>query len=217
LYELDCQADDLGRLEICVLLSFQRSYLNKTIDNEYWILKALDNLKNVNIRRIIKTNDPSGARWKKVYCCWAMRAVGLIVGLKTISQPHIISIPTLNFNLSDMEQDLNFDWFLSSETKRDLARRFIARVALAFTSIPLCKLLLKRNITHTPGSSDRETNCNNTGPKSMLSDIEESEGLFENWKKENIDLFSSLAEGSKLDMDVVASKIHHANFILTYE
>jgi hypothetical protein len=116
-----------------------------------------------------------------------------------------------------MEQDLNFDWFLTSDTKRDLARCFIARVALAFRSIPLCRLLLERKITHTPSEIYGTTTHNAGRPKSVLGDIEEAEGIFENWKEESLDLFSPSAVRSKSDTDAVACKIHHANFILTYE
>ncbi|KAF2098454.1 hypothetical protein NA57DRAFT_56123 [Rhizodiscina lignyota] len=147
LYESDCETDDFSRLQICVLLSFQRSYLNSFYDNERWILEGFRRFKAANGMLKVKASDPSvpdSTHWKRVYSCWLMRAIGMVLGLKATSEPEIISVPIDSITLPELESDLSFSWFLEADTKRDLAQYFIARVELTRHMVSICRLLLER-------------------------------------------------------------------------
>lgn len=131
-------------------------------------------------------------RWRRIYACWYLRAVGLVIGLKNTSRPEMIAMPAPRLSISDMEEECQFDSFLAAKTKRNGAEYFIARVALFVDSIGLCKVLLDR-------FQQRIDQFAESGRmRSALGQIEDTELCLREWRARHDHLFM---RGSPLDAD----------------
>jgi hypothetical protein len=215
LYETDWVSDDLTNIQICLLLSFQRSYLNSFYDNERWILAAYQRLKQTGTFDNIKLSAPEFLPWKIVYSCWLMRAIGLVIGLKSTSQPEILNTPPISISTSELDSS-NFSWFLDGETKKYLSRFFIARISLTCRMVRLCRLILDRGggtgslLNHRAVSTEHPS-------RSVLGEIEDSDIDLSIWRSEQDGALTNLPPPSMSITDKSAYILHQSLLKLTYE
>ncbi|KAH8821882.1 hypothetical protein F5884DRAFT_894602 [Xylogone sp. PMI_703] len=187
LYKLGCTKDDFEAVQLCLLLTMKRSHSNNFFDNERWIVEAVDRMNDIGI--IIKINqdlqsEPKSRQWRRLYCCWYLRAQGLVLGLKSTSRPDILAVPVPSTCLSDVYDDIKLSCFLTSGMRTIVAELFMARVSLAARSIGLCRVILDR------------FRQGRTGPKrSTLGEIEDSEISLREWRASYNHLFVQTLTG----------------------
>ena len=168
----------MNQIRICLLLSQRRKYPDGMFDNEKWVVRAQNLLQRPGISLL---QHGTSTRWKILSCCCVIRAQRLIIG--THRNTLITEIPSKipQLEVTDLEEDLRFPWFLSVAEKRRLAQVFKAAVDLQQFIDPLCQIVLRRE--PEPWSGQKETPGSFVPfRRSVMGDLEEVESSLMDWR-----------------------------------
>lgn len=179
---MGCEKTRLGRVQICLLLSYRKTYLPPVFESEYFLLEAHRLLEEANVPAILSDTSsftPELNMWSRLYFSWSVRTICITLGTRRrTALLSAITIDVSDFPASALAEDINFAWFLNVETKTSLAQIFVAKLALVRLVVPFCGFLIK---------STSETNSGNgihtatAGGKSILAATEELETIFSQW------------------------------------
>ena len=190
LYEAGCEKDLSNQIRICLLLSQRRKYPDGMFENEQWTVRAQHLLQQAQKPSSASQIGPSRAhskRWKLLSCCCLIRAQRVAIGTHRNASIATGPLEIPSITEADLEEDLEFPWFLDVAAKRQLAKAFVAYVELSRVMEPLRLVIL-----HNQPSTD---SCEK-GPSrtiafrgSIMGPLEEVESSLVEWREQYNDLF----------------------------
>ncbi|OGM50523.1 hypothetical protein ABOM_000960 [Aspergillus bombycis] len=211
LLDAGSESNILDRIAINLLLSLRREYPEGMFDTESFLVNAYEELQ---VARHCPTffhhldKDQAYCRMRILQGCYQWRAYSCIVGTYRSRVPLPPSVNLGCIQLSDLDNDLSFSWFLSKDTKRTLARIFIASIDLFVLAYPICKILMRRDTFSLP-SANRS---------SVMSDLEEFEFSLSKWHNQNLELMSPDSAGkSSAGRSYIPTIVHRTFLRLEYE
>ena len=205
-------------MQICLLLSYRKTYRDYAFESENFLLEASQHLNEANVPAIVSEKKFSSSEltlWERLYTSWAMRIIGITLGTKrTIPLKRAIDTTMPNLQISALDDDINFAWFLNIETKQRLAKIFIAKVALIRLVFPFCGFLIKASSDAAPGG--RLDACSTHG-RSILAVTEELEDILANWLNEYSSVFELVVLSDSDDESESVIFVQQSFLKLTYE
>lgn len=159
-------------------------------ENEQWTVRAQYLLQQARKPPSASQTGPSGGnsnRWKVLSCCCLIRAQRVAIGTHRNASIATSPLEIPSITEADLEEDLEFPWFLDVATKRQLAKAFVAFVELSRVMEPLCQVILHNQ----PRTESGEKRPSRTTPfrGSIMGPLEEVESSLMEWREHYDDLF----------------------------
>jgi hypothetical protein len=219
LYDLGCEDTAFGRAQICLLLSYRKTYGNYTFESEHFLFEAGRQLEQANVPAILSEQKPPTAEltmWTRLYVSWALRVIYITLGTRRVTTlKRVMGINVPNIQISALNDDISFSWFLNAKTKRRLAHIFIANVSLVRQVAPFCSFLTRASPDATSGSHLPSSLASG---KSILTLTEELEDMLGDWSNEYALVFEPVASLSDMNDDNRSAFFVQQSFLkLTYE
>lgn len=219
LYDLGCEDTAIGRTQICLLLSYRKTYGNYAFESEHFLFEAGRHIEQAEMPAKLSDQKPPTAEltmWTRLYVSWALRMIYVTLGTRrgtTLKRVMGINVPSIQ--ISALDDDINFSWFLSAKTKQRLSRIFIANVELGRRVVPFCSSLIRDSPDATSGS---HFHIAPAGGKSVLALTEEIENMLADWSNEYARIFEPIASLSDINDDNHSAFLVQQSFLkLTYE
>ena len=189
----------MRQVQICLLLSTYRSYPEQFYENERWIIKAYRILQTTGVLTHETQTQGFSKRpeWQRVCACWLLRFTGAVIGLKWTSSPDMMeafSFPWHQLTMKSFQEDFSCSWLLSSGTKEQLTRLFVARLDLCAKIGHLIRVLWKRTASEIVALGENPE-FSPPPPSNSLA-IEELEARLQQWKLDNASLLARSASSS---------------------
>lgn len=219
LYDLGCEDTAIGRAQICLLLSYRKTYGNCTFESEHFLFEAGRQLEQANVPTMFSEQQLPTAElkmWTRLYVSWALRMIYITLGTRRVpTLKRLMSIKVPRIQISALNDDISFSWFLNAKTKRQLAHIFIANVALVRQIVPLCSFLMRESPDAISGG---HLHTSLAGGKSILALTEEVENMLADWSNEYAQVFKPVAFLSDMNDDNRSAFLVKQSFLkLTYE
>jgi hypothetical protein len=219
LYDLGCEDTAIGRAQICLLLSYRKTYGNYTFESEHFLFEAGRQLEEAKLPAILEEQEPPGTEltmWTRLYVSWALRMIYATLGTRRVTTlKRLMSINVPSIQISALNDDISFSWFLDAKTKRQLAQIFIANVALVRRIVPFCSFLIRKSPDAISGG---RLHTSLAGGKSILALTEEVENMLADWSNEYALIFQPVEFLSQLNDDNRSAFLVQQSFLkMTYE
>lgn len=159
-------------------------------ENEKWLLECDRQIHAAGIMNSVGNDSSPHFQqlcWRRVLACYLVRAVSITLATHRACGSRFVAIDLISLGMSDLEQDIEFDWLLEASLKRRLAQMFLASIELFKLLIPLQNTLLQYQALSAPSD-------NNDRQKSLLGRLEECETEISSWMVRNKDLLDSSVE-----------------------
>ena len=187
-------------------------------DNEYWLLEAQNVLQDAKHSLCQSLSTPEQrrkmARWSILHCCAVVRGGSLLGGThRTSSLLKSLSLEQPDIELRNLEEDLEFSWFLASSTKRLMSEVLMARWELSRATNLLCSNILRRTVDCfqcvTPSSGSFR--------KSLIEELADLQADVEEWRAEYDVLLHTVGKLSWKDEVNRPILAQYADLMLCYE
>jgi hypothetical protein len=154
--------------------------------------------------------------WTRLYVCWALRMIYITLGTKRVTTlKRLMSINVPSIQISALNDDISFTWFLDAKTKRQLAHIFVANVALVRRIVPFCSFLTRESPDAISGG---HLHTSLASGKSILALTEEVENMLADWSNEYAQILEPVTFLSDADDDNCSAFLVQQSFLkLTYE
>ena len=220
LYEAGCERDLSNQIRICLLLSQRRKYPGGMFDNERWTIRAQHLLQQAEKPPLVSQTTPrcrKSSRWRLLSCCCLIRAQRVIIGTHRNASIATVPLEIPSITEADLEEDLDFPWYLDVATKRELAQVFMAFVDLSRVMHPLCHVVLRNE----PKTESGPKGLSRTIPfrGSVLGPLEEVESSLVEWRAYYSELFLTSWDNTRSPGAATPSclTVAYAYINLTYE
>ncbi len=160
-------------------------------ENEQWTIRAQHLLQQA--QKPLSTTSQTGPshgnpnRWKLLSCCCIIRAQRVAIGTHRNASIGTTPLEIPIITEADLEEDLEFPWFLDVATKRQLAKAFVAFVELSRVMEPISQVILRNQ----PSTESGEKGLSRSIPfrGSIMGPLEEVESSLVEWREHHNDLF----------------------------
>lgn len=157
-------------------------------ENERWLLEAQDILQQAKTRPLYDAGALEQQRllrqWSILRSCAIIRAGSILVGTRrTNSLLWSISMEEPHLELSDLEDDLGFSWYLPIETKRSLASIIMARWEIAKIGKPMYSLAMQQSVNAL--LDDGEPSQSKAARSTCLDDLDKFDADISQWESDH--------------------------------
>jgi hypothetical protein len=159
-------------------------------ENEQWTVRAQYLLQQAEKPPLVSHTPPqrgNSSRWKLLSCCCLIRAQRVIIGTHRNASIATVPLEVPSLTEADLEEDLEFPWFLDVATKRELAQVFLASIDLHRVMYPLCQVVLRNELKTESGQKGLSRTIPFRG--SVLGPLEEVESSLVEWRARYNELF----------------------------